>query len=275
MRKGLSLALFLVLAHTVLVVAVVFKMSKGAFLVYPDKENPKDIHFEYVSGIEKIPGEQLELREEIDRVLVVLRALFPNENDINFNEYFRPLLSLAQAGLVGENAQPKLAKGALDALKNEILAREAGRVKNKYMKNLGKKAFLFGGLPLFIGLIFYWIAPQLRLLWTYLLLWAGCMAGVWLSFGARKADYRFEDLHIPEKDRLEPSVRLVFSGLISIIFGLLFATGAIEMKVGGILLSNFISNFQIALLLGMILGFSETTLPSALASKASSFIRRG
>lgn len=249
------------------------KMAKGAFRVWQDRENPRDIHFEHTSEDIPIPEEQLKLRDDIDSVLIVLRTLFPEENDVRFNEYFRPLLSLAQTGLVGDSAQPKLAEGALTALKNEIVVREAGRVKNKYMKSLGKKAFLLGAPPLIVAFILYSLIPQLQLLQNYLFLWAACMAGVWLSFGARKTRFRFEDLSIPEKDRLEPTVRLVFAGLITIVFGLLFATGAVEVKVGGISLADFTQNFQIALLLGMILGFSETALPSVLASKASAFVR--
>lgn len=249
-------------------------MAKGAFVVYRDKENPRDIHFQLASGdINSVPEEQLNLKTEIDKVLIVLRMLFSEKDNGRFEEYFQPLLSLAQVGLVGDNPQPKLSEHTLTELKNEIVAREGGRVKNKYMKRLGINAISIGCLPLIAALILNWLAPQLQVFKNFLLLWFGCMAGVWLSFGARKIRFRFEDLHIPEEDRLEPLVRLVFTGLITIIFGLLFSTGAVEVKVGGILLADFTQNSQIALLFGMVLGFSETILPSILASKASAFLR--
>jgi hypothetical protein len=55
------------------------------------------------------------------------------------------------------------------------------------------------------------------------------MAGVRLSFGARKTSIRFEDLHILEEDRLEPLVRLVFAGLLTLVLALLFSTQAVTI----------------------------------------------
>jgi hypothetical protein len=78
-----------------------------------------------------------------------------------------------------------------------------------------------------------------------------------------------------EEDRLEPVVRLIFAGLLTVIFGLLFSTGAVVVKVGALTTADFTRNLQIALLIGMIFGFSETALPSALASQASSFVKTG
>lgn len=247
-------------------------MEKGAFIVFRDTKDPKDIHFKVLSEDTQIPEEQLNLRDEVDKVLVVLRMLFPDENDARFEEYFRLLLSLAQTGLVGDGAQPKLAVRALLTLKNEIVDREAGRVKNKYMKNLGKKALWMGGPTFLVALVLNWLGAQLQLQ-SFLFLWSGCMAGVWLSFGARKTRLRFEDLHVLEGDRLEPVVRLIFAGLLTVIFGLLFSTGAVVVKVGALTTADFTRNLQIALLIGMIFGFSETALPSALASQASSFVK--
>lgn len=249
-------------------------MAKGAFVVFRDKENPRDINFQLASSdISSVPEEQQNLKTEIEKVLIVLRTLFPENENERFEEYFRSLLSLAQAGLVSDNPQTKLSAHTLTELKNEIVVREGGRVKNKYMKRLGLNAILIGCPLLIVALILNWLAPQLQIYKNYFLLWFGCMAGVWLSFGARKVHFRFEDLHIPEEDRLEPFVRLCFAGIITIIFGLMFSTGVIEVKAGGILLADFTNNSQIALLLGMVLGFSETVLPSILASKTSAFLQ--
>jgi len=161
----------------------------------------------------------------------------------------------------------------LTELKNEIVVREGGRVKNKYIKRLGLNAILISCLLLIVALILNWLAPQLQIYKNFFLLFFGSMVGVWLSFIARKVRFRFEDLHIPEEDRLEPFVRLCFAGIITIIFGLMFSTGFVEAKTGGILLADFTNNSQLALLLGMVLGFSETFLPSILASKTSAFFR--
>lgn len=246
-------------------------MPKGAFVV-SRIQGKRDIDFQLVPDYTP-PEDQLRLRDEIDRVMTVLRMLFPKEADPRFEEYFRQLLSLAQTGLVGDSAQPELAKRALVTLKNDIIARESGRVKSRYMRNLGKKAFLIGAISLLAALILQWLGLQLQPVPNFLLLWTGCMAGVWLSFAARKRILRFEDLHILERDRLEPMVRLIFAGLLTTIFGLLFSTGAVFVKVGGISLADFTHNNQLSLLLGAILGFSEKALPSALSAQAISFLR--
>ena len=101
------------------------------------------------------------------------------------------------------------------------------------------------------------------------------MAGVWLSFGARKATFRFEDLHIPEQDRLEPMIRLFFAGLLTVILGLLFSVNAVSLTVGSITTSEINSNFRVALLIGMLCGFSEQILSSKVAKEASSFLDFG
>lgn len=250
-------------------------VSNGCFRVYRDEVNSRDIHFEVASvDISQIPEEQLRLRDEVDRTLTVLRAAFSESKDeCRFEEYYRSLLSIAQTGLVGESAQPKLAESALATFRNDIVAREAGIIKNRYMKTLGKRAFLIGIGPLLVSLFLSQVVSQMEPFSNFLLLWTGCMAGVWLSFGARKKIIRFEDLQVLEEDRLEPTIRLIFAGLLTIIFGLLFSTKAVSVHVGAINSNDFTSNSQIALLMGLILGFSETALPSALSSHAANFLK--
>jgi hypothetical protein len=74
--------------------------------------------------------------------------------------------------------------------------------------------------------------PNNNILAGFFALWSGCMAGVWLSFGARKATFKFEDLHIPEQDRLAPVIRLFFVGLLTIILGFAFSVGAVAVNIG-------------------------------------------
>lgn len=221
-------------------------MAQGAFIVFRDEKDPRDIHFKLASeGNAPVPGDQLTLRDEIDKTLTVLRGIFP-PNDQRFEEYFRPLLSLAQAGLVGNAAQPELAQRALMTLKEQIVAREAGRIKNQYMKRLGLRAVMLGApaLALAVGLSF--LASWLETARSFLVLWSGCMAGVWLSFGARKTVLKFEELHIPEEDRLEPIVRLCFGGLLTVIIGLLFSTKAVVITLGSVESWHFVKNSELA-----------------------------
>lgn len=103
-----------------------------------------------------------------------------------FEGYFRQLLLLAQLGLTGPNAQPDLARNTLTLLKEDIVTHEGGRVKNHYMKKLGAWAFVLGAVSAILGLAFRYYPESPATFSAYCFLWTACMAGVWLSFGARK-----------------------------------------------------------------------------------------
>jgi hypothetical protein len=246
-------------------------MAKGCFVVSRDPQNARDIDFSLLPAVGPVPDEQLRLRDEVDHVLTVLRMLF-DEKDTRYEEYFRPLLSLAQAGLVGDSAQPELGLRALTSLKGDVTSREGGRVKNKYLKVLGYQALIVGGPALLLGLGAAFVVQDQPLVRNFLFLWAGCMAGVWLSFGARKTVFAFDDLHIPEQDRMEPLVRLVFAGLLTVIIGLLFSTHAVEVTLGAIKSSDLEKRSDVAILIGMLCGFSEKALSSQVGRQASALL---
>jgi hypothetical protein len=256
-------------------VRVVVANMPGAFVVSRDAEEPRDIRFEIAAGKGPPSKEQVALKADIESVLTVLRLLFSDKNE--FETYFRPLLSLAQAGLVGDHAQPEVAAGALTALKNEIVAREGGKVKNRYMKTLGLRALYLGGSVLIVAIALYAI-PRLRgwmpgadfiVFNNFLFLWSGCMAGVWSSFGVRKTLLRLEDLPILEEDRLEPKIRLIFAGLLTMMVGLFFSLKVVTINLGPITTDQINTNVKLALLIGLLGGFSEKALSSAVAKQAS------
>ncbi len=253
----------------------------GAFIVSRDTDDTRDIRFQTKENVSPVPKDQQKLKADIESALTVIRLVF--SDDQQFENYFRPLLSLAQAGLAGEHADPEVAAGALVTLKNEITAREAGKIKNRYMKDLGKRAAAIGGPVLLLGIAMHlyifarnradW--PNFVVLTNFFFIWAGCMAGVWLSFGARKTVLKFEDLHIPEEDRLEPTVRLLFAGLLTLIVGLLFSLKAVVINLGSISSDQINSNAKVALVVGLLGGFSEQALSSAVTKQASQFLNFG
>jgi hypothetical protein len=250
-------------------------MAEGTFRVSRDPQNSRDIFFEIASSdVKFIPDDQSQLKDEIDKTLTTLRIIFP-QGDARFEEYFQSVLSLGQAGLVGIAAQPVVASHQLSSLKNEITAREGGKIKNQYMKALGIRAAAIGGLTLMAALVLRHYNPDLVMHSNFLFLWSGCMAGVWLSFGARKTFFRFEDLQIPEEDRLEPFVRLFFAGLLTLTIGLLFSIKAVEVHVGPVSSEQINDTVRVALLLGLLCGFSEQTLSLKVSQEASRFLDFG
>lgn len=247
--------------------------NKGYFIVYRDSANNKDIHFQQIelNAGEVIPDDQLALRDKVDSTLTTIRILFEDHSE-RFEEYFRPLLSLAQLGLVGQSANPALSLRALDSLKSEIVLREGGAIKNGYMKKLGLSSLALGLPALFFGIVIQNYATDLIALGSFFFLWAGCMAGVWLSFGARKIQISFEELGILEQDRLSPPIRLVFAGLLTIIIGLLIATKALTLQLGDFTTANLASDIKVQLLIGLLCGISEQALSSKVSQHAKDFL---
>lgn len=254
-------------------------MEKGAYLVYQNPDNNKDIVFSVKPDYQnKVPEIQQKLHLEIEKTLVVLQMLF-DKDEKSFGLYFNQLLSLAQAGLVGDNAQPTIAINALQQFKNEIVDKKSGEVKNSYFKTLGLKALKLGIIPLIIGLViiilnyYFPTCPELGKLYVFsnfLFIWSSCMLGVWLSFGARKTILKFEDLNILEEDRLEPIMRLLFAGAITMIFSLLFFTEAMTIELGNISTKSISDNTIVAIIFGTLLGLSEQVLGKKITKKAAS-----
>jgi hypothetical protein len=238
----------------------------GAFRVYQEPNDARDIRFEVCLGSDgNIPQEQLELRDQCHAALTVVRIICPDEK--RFREYFDHLLGLAQAGLVGDTANPELAMRALEELKQDITAREAGRIKNAYMKKLGFWAA--------IGVVM--LAATWGLLrWIGVGVWPknlavfeiGTMLGVWLSFGTRKPTLKFEELHILEDDRLEPVVRIAFAGILAATLALIFYLHVVDVKLGALSTERIADNPWVALLIGILSGVGEKALSTNVSRQA-------
>jgi hypothetical protein len=244
-------------------------MAKGAFVVSAWEKDPRQIHFQTKAELQA-PEDQIVLKSEVEQTLVVLQMLFPEGNKRYF-DYFNPLLSLAQCGLVGDYAQPEVARRALSELKKEVVAREGGKVKNRYLKSLGQVALISAGGACILGTVLWLIHAEMVLV-SFCMMWLGSMAGVWLSFGARKTQLSFDELAVPETDRLEPLVRLIFAGLFTLLFGLLFVKGLVVVSIGSVKSSQMAEDPALAILVGALCGFSELALASKFATQATKLL---
>ncbi|MBE0662828.1 MAG: hypothetical protein IH597_10185 [Bacteroidales bacterium] len=257
-------------------------MAKGYYIVSEiPKGTKKDLVINLASSEpEVIPIEQQELIVAIAETLEVITALYESDDD-SFHLCFDRIKNLASLGLVGDNAQPQQAFVYLEQFRNEITNKEGGHVKNKYLKELGRLALIYGLPPFVVGMLFYslvylnnhfdclnlLISPN-SLIANLLILWSGVMVGVWLSFAITKTYIEFKDLTIIEKDRLEPSLRLIFTGILGIIFSLLFITKIIVINIGS-LSSSMIEDQPIpAFVLGVLLGLNEKILGSTIKKKS-------
>jgi len=250
---------------------------KGSFEVNILQES-KEI--EFVALGEAVPKEQADFMIAVSDTIHYIQMLF-KENEKQLNIHFEQLAGIADLGLRFDEKQdvhPEIAKQALEQFKIEVVRKESGRIKNQYMKKLGIKA-LYGSLAALlvyylINLNHAYLAPEVKTIMPLLLIWVGTMMGVWLSYGMRKKIMNFKDLVIMEDDRLEPMVRLLFIGLISQVFGLLFITNVVNIDFGAFKTSNLQSSEVLSLLTGIFLGLSEQTIGLKLTNNVSAFLEK-
>jgi len=102
-----------------------------------------DIFFGLRPATDSVPAEQVKLKSEVEKTLTLLRAIFPDRTNnlgqkARFSDYFRKLLSLSQVALTPRNPNPEVATYALLSVHQEIVELEGGRIKNTYMRRLGR-----------------------------------------------------------------------------------------------------------------------------------------
>ncbi|MGH6897341.1 MAG: hypothetical protein ACREJ5_12485 [Geminicoccaceae bacterium] len=202
--------------------------------------------------------------------------------DPRAQEYLDQLLGIAGIGLESDPAQVKLADQQLAAFQEQLVSREAARIKNGYMRRFlvyVLVAVLLLALLPGAGIL---LAEQLsneasawveaiNLHRNFVVLLIGATVGAWLSFGMRKVVIGFSDLAALEEDRLDPPVRILFVCGLALILGLLFVTGAVKMQIGGFD-TDFIHSVSKALLIGLFCGVSEQALAGAVGRRASEFM---
>lgn len=255
-------------------------MEKGAYIVSASKINEYDIEFAVKPEVTEVPEAQRSLHFEVEKTLTVLRTLFEKDKAV-LTAYFRQLLTLAQAGLVPDNAQPSISLKALEQLKYDIVHRVSGEIKNTYFKHLGLQAIKVGQWPayfaVFVKILFFYFSSSvelknLNILSHFMIIWSACMLGVWLSFGARKTILTFDELTTIEEDRLEPVMRLLFAGCITLVFAVLFYTKAVEIKIGPVASADIKTDMFTSMIFGVFLGLSEQVLGKKITKKAATVL---
>jgi|GEM_PF-857038 len=249
-------------------------MPAGYYKILHNEEKTELIA-EVSPGAEGIPPEEEQrLLVDISNTIVVLQQVY-SVNSFGFKNAFEQIFYLAKVGLEGINAQPEMAAMILKQLKKEIVDKEAGKVKNNYLRLLGKHAAWLGFPLLICGTLLHLIGPSATIgkyidlpgTANMLILWSGTMLGVWLSFAITKVTLEFEDLAILEKDRLEPLLRLLFTGALGVVFGLLFMKKAIVIELGNVSSASIGKDHVVAFLMGVVLGLNERIIGRMLWKK--------
>lgn len=242
---------------------------KGYFIVYKNKENETydikcELHPEHSK--EEVPEVQQQLYLEVEDANNVIKSLHNTKDDIKI-KYFNKLLTLTQAGLVGETAQPQLAQKSLEKLQEEIILLEGQRIKNTYMKQLGINALIITSICIALGVGIHYIFNTEEHI-MYFITWVGAMLGTWISFGARKFVISFKQLSMLEEDMMNPYIRLCYIGACSIVFLLLLNTGIFSIQLGNISTEDIRNNFEIQAVIGILCGLVESKIGINIYKKA-------
>ncbi len=252
--------------------------DRGYWAVEPrfeaDGDTP-DIYFKVIKP--GCPADMLTLKGDIENSLSIVLSIYsPESHSSKRNEAVAKLIKLAQLGLVGPSPATSEAASALIAFKRDVAGREAGRIKNDYMIQLGAWALGFGlacVIAFFVCDHFRTLPPeQIYRYRNVFLVLVGCMAGAWASFASRKVILAFEDLAALEDDKMEPPLRLLFTAVLTVILSLVFCTGFANVVIGGFTASKLMTSGSVALLVGALAGLGEKALPAAMMQRANSFV---
>lgn len=204
--------------------------------------------------------------------------------DNKFRRYYVRIFRLTQLGLEGPDASPEVAKAALATVTHDLIDDEAPRVKNGHLMALGRVALLFS-VPFALTYLALSLIDATLLEPTlinlgigretaanFMLLWLGCFLGVWLSYGIRTSTVTLNDLTNTDSDKLLPHVRLAFAGALTMLLGLLFVMGIVEVKVGAYVVTKIADDPTLAFIIGVFCGISEVNLPVAASKRAAAFV---
>lgn len=252
-----------------------------------------------------IPAEKQQFKMQLDQVLTVIRTVLSNADEeplvpqggtryarlraawrlldgvepvdragARLDEYLRALLAIAKIRLMSKDpTQTPFVTLHLTSFKEEFVVREAGKIKNRYVRRLGLRAVtaLAAAALLFIGTKLLipdtWILFRFR---NFLLLAGGAAVGTWLSFAIRRQVLSFADLDTLEEDRLNPALRILFMIALTTVVGLILWTGMVVIEVGQFR-SDFTMNGSYAVLIGALCGIAERSLSGAVGQRAAQF----
>lgn len=197
-----------------------------------------------------------------------------------FRSYFYDVYLLAELGVEGPKCQPLLARLSLTALKDRIVADEGGRVKNAYLGSLGIAGGYIGIVPFIFVVIREWNRYQAanpatitynrvyEVLAVLCYAWVGAMIGTFLSYALRNPTLSFDQLTVPEEDRLNPLMRVIYVGLLTEVFMAALLLNAMTFNIGTIDTKHLLASPTLALLIGVFCGISERALGSKIVRSA-------
>lgn len=232
--------------------------------VIRNEDNTLDIVFETINDeVYNFSDEELELYNSIELVVRGINNLKHTKKEVK-EYFFNKLLGIAQVGFVGDNPSVSFALDGVTNLKLEMLESEGAKIKNAYHLSLG----LYSLVMLLILWLLFFLLEFTNVDIAYFIVFTGALIGQWLSFGARKMIFRFEDMSTIEQDRMSKPIRIIFIVLSSLVLYTILTSGIIEFKFGDFSSDNLMI-WKNQLLLGFIAGLLDSKLGLTLYEKAT------
>lgn len=256
----------MVTAHTPAAEVGAFEFEKG-----DESENfnlrPRD------NRTGPIPDEQRRISHDVYQARNILKLLkeqgaFPKEKEKgsgSYHEFIKRVVQAARVGCIAPRTEPKLAEAALEQIRADIVRRKGRPLVYRYLACFAGWAMAGVGVAIMIVIAARFLSLDLI---GYGWVLMGAMGGAWLSTAARRWEIAFEDIRDFVDVVYEPMVRVLFVGMLALIFALFLNLALISVKVGGVDFADFIKDIRVALALGLIAGIGEKALSVQLLDRA-------
>jgi hypothetical protein len=246
---------------------------------------------------------------EISGIEHALLELYPADrpsDEPRFRQYFVRLFHIAQLALegdvkvdntgrilsVGGRLSAEAAKAEIQAIADALVEDEAPAIKNRHLRELARWAAVVAAPALLLYVLIALLTRGgtysgafsrfLEMLHVvpasaanFMLLWAGTMIGVCLSYAFRTTRFTLADLTRADSDYLSPLQRLLCTGSLAVILVLMAMLNLGDVTLGDMSIAKAADLPMMAFVVGAILGIGEQTLTRTVSTRAGQLFGGG
>lgn len=250
-----------------------------------NEKNEKEITLTLNANQENIPEEVLSLILEIEKVQHVIKSI-SKEDELDY--YIKRLFGITKVGSLTNFTL--FAKDNLESLKHDFVKEKWWNNKLPFILKFGESVLYLLSISLLMIFILRYNLFNVNIIlnkmninlykltnWFFILI--GAATGSWLSFTVLNRDLSFEEFRSLSKNVTNPILRIGAILLLSSIFYLFFINGIVNIEIGDseFLNTKYIGNEyheNFALLIGILLGISESTIGKSLYKKVDTIISK-
>lgn len=236
---------------------VVWRNPSGEMVA---KASGKDITPEALGLLEQIEFAEAQVSNKSVVLDDKLRKLYQVE-----------LLSYAQTGL--EHGDVATGRAALSWFESRVADEQGPALRRRHIVATLVMAAVIAGPATLVALALPHVTPsdtsfpylkEITLLQTALWMLVGNSLGVTFFAFVRNLDLRFDQLSKFDPAKLEPWLRFLLVAVTTAIFAVLLAAGVLQVGIGGKLLNDFESQPLLCVVVGILAGYSDTTITALL-----------